>query len=207
MEYRLHFNSRFYESKYGWKLTRETYIPNITDPVKKLYSKKELKEHLEKYYINFDLNMEYFKKLKKEEFDKSLNKFLKKYPEFQKLENLESTKNMSGYYIMVLGEYKQVYIGTGKDIYKRLRRHMSDNQDVDCLIWGSVTNSILSINSFRPFDTTEIYVYFTSKTFESENKYIEEFSDKFVLNRTCGGIQENGFLDVEENARFRNLLK
>ena len=135
-----------------------------------------------------------------------MTKFLNNYKEFVQLENLDETKNKSGYYIMILDEYKQLYIGTGQNIYKRLRRHLSENQEYCNLLWGDVFNSKLSINSFRPFDTTRIYVYYTEKIYMFEDEYINYFDDKFVLNRTTGGFQEMGLRGVVEGAKLRNLL-
>lgn len=206
MEVRKHFNSVFKESKYGWKLSKETYMPTLTDSAKSLFSDKELKKYIRDCMLNYDLNMEFFKKLNQDEFNVTVTKFISNYKEFVQLENLDETKNKSGYYIMVLDEYKQLYIGTGQNIYKRLRRHLSENQEYGNLLWGDVFNSKLSINSFRPFDTTRIYVYYTEKIYMFEDEYINYFDDKFVLNRTTGGFQEMGLIGVVEGAKLRHLL-
>ena len=116
-----HFNSIFKESKYGWNLSREKYIPTLTESSKAMFENdKEIAKYIDDCLNNFDLNMSFFKKLDKNDFNNELNIFLNKHKEFTELLNLDETKDKSGYYIMVLDNFKQIYIGTGKNIYKRL---------------------------------------------------------------------------------------
>lgn len=206
MERRIHFNAIFQESKYGWKMTRETYIPNITESSRRCFENdSEINQYVGDCLINYDLNIDFFNNLSRIGFDRELSKFLNKHKEFVELQDLNQTKGVSGYYIMVLDEYKQIYIGTGKDIYKRLRRHMSEGQEFCNLLWGCVDTSKLSINSFRLFDITRIYVYYTDDIFVYEDKYISEFNDKYVLNRTGGGIQGDDLLSILSTAKYRKL--
>ncbi len=60
--------------------------------------------------------------------------------------------------MLVLDEYKQVYIGQSTDIKSRILHHRSKKKPFDRLIFGSVENSILSIDSFGALDTTRIYI-------------------------------------------------
>ena len=206
MEIRKHFNVIFKESKYGWNLTRETYIPTLT-PTAWSYAKnqKEIDRYISKVLKNYDLNMQFFNNLSSNDFNYELNNFLIKNQQFKELTNLNDAKNQAGYYIMVLDKYKQLYVGTGKDIYKRIRKHMSDNIDFWHLLWGDVKESKLSIDSFRPFDTTRIYVYYTSNSFLLEDDYINEFNNDYILNRTAGGIQECGIFSAFFNRKIRNF--
>lgn len=207
MESKLLFNSVFKESKYGWKLTREKYIPELTNSARECFAnEREIRKYEKDCLKNYDLNMKFFSKLQSEEFNKELNNFLKNHKEFHQIEDLNETKKQSGYYIMVLDEYKQIYIGTSNSsIYDRIRRHMSSKQDYDRLLFGTVHTSRLSINSFRPLDTTRIYCYYTNETFINEDRYIDELSDKFILNRTIGGQLDNGLMDAAWNAKVRYL--
>ena len=206
METISHFNSIFKKSKYGWHMTRETYMPNLTNSTRNLFeNEQEINDYIKDCLENFDLNIEFFNKLNKEEFNNQINSFLSNNSEFNELFNLDETKEMSGYYIMILDNYKQIYIGTGKNIYKRLRRHMSENQEFCNLLWGNTYTSKLSINSFRPLDTTRIFVYYTDDIYNNEDRYINNFSEKFVLNRTGGGIQYLGIEDVVSKAKYRKL--
>ena len=88
-------------------------------------------------------------------------------------------------------------------MYSRLRKHMSGIQEFDRLLFGDVRTSKLSINSFRPLDTTRIYVYYTNQSFNRENEFISFFSDKFITNRVEGGKMPNGFLDIFLKSLFR----
>ena len=208
MKTRKHFNAIFRESKYGWYLTRETYIPALT-PTARSYAinQKQINRYIADALKNYDLNMLFYESLNSENFNNELNKFLNKFPQFKQLTDLNEAKNKEGYYIMVLDKYKQLYIGTGKDIYTRLRKHLSDNIDFWNLLWGDVTESKLSINSFRPFDTTRIYVYYTPDSFKLEDYYINEINSDYILNRTCGGIQEQGIFSAFLNRKIRNFNK
>ena len=208
MEKVVHLGAEFSESRYGFKLKKETYLPTLTDRVRKLFSVSELKRYINECYKNFDLNINFCKHLSKEKFDKCVNNFFDKYKEFHQIFDITETKDKIGYYIMILDEYKQVYVGTSNScIYKRIRKHMSSNQEFDRLLWGSWKSSIISINSFRPLDTTRIYVYYTKDSFSNENKYIKGFKKEYVLNRTIGGKLRNGLFDAAVHSRERNLQK
>ncbi len=192
-------NLRF--TKYGFIMTRENYA--IID--NKSSNKDWCKKHFEKCLLNYDLNIKYFASLDKEEFNKELNKFLFKHKGFEQIYDLNEYKNISGYYMLVLDEYCQVYIGTAQDIKIRILNHWSKQKQFDRLIFGTVENSILAIDSFRAYDTTRIYVYPTSNTFNEEDKFINSISHKFLLNRTVGGKLENGLLEAIINRKVRKL--
>lgn len=74
----------------------------------------------------------------------------------------------------------------------------------DRMIFGTKENSILSINSFRSLDTTRIFVYLTSNTYHLEDKLINQFDNKYLLNRTAGGVLD-GLSGAIANGKTRDL--
>lgn len=67
--------------------------------------------------------MKYFRSLSKEEFKEELRGFVGKNINFKEISDLTSVNGTSGYYIMVLDECAQAYIGTSRDIKKRIQQH------------------------------------------------------------------------------------
>lgn len=184
-----HFGVKLQQKPSGFKLTRDNYIDKITFKSRdsKEYYYLNIEEHTERRLYNFDLNMKYFNSLSKDEFNIELENFIGKTKVFKEITDLNTVNDVSGYYIMVLDEYNQVYIGTSGDIKKRIQSHWSKQKEFDRLIFGSKEDSILSIDSFRAFDTTRIFVYPTYKTYDLEDKFINHFKSKYLLNRTSGG--------------------
>lgn len=106
---------------------------------------------------------------------------------------------------MILDEYKQAYLGTASDIYKRIITHWIKQKEFDRLIFGGVEHSRLSIDSFRPLDTTRIYVMKTKRTYSSEDRYINSISEKYLLNRTGGGLLNLGLTEAISKRKSREL--
>ena len=153
---------------------------------------------------NYDLNMEFFKKLNASKFNEELNRFIDSTEFFEITDLCEFS--CSGYYAMVIGEYCQIYIGTSKDIKRRIRQHWSGGKmKLDRLVLGDKTRSKLSIDSFRALDTTRIFVYPTDNTYCREDEYINYFSDEFVCNRAKGGIIKFGTLEAMGSIKTREL--
>lgn len=112
-----------------------------------IYSEAWCAEYRELCLRNYDLNMEYFSKLDKAAFDKALSSFLSHYKRFIEVTNLTDFAGTEGFYIMVLDEYKQVYIGKTKDIKKRIMQHWSKTKPFDRTLfpmysWDKSTFSI-----------------------------------------------------------------
>lgn len=165
-----------------------------------------MRKHAVHALINFDINMDYFKSLDKEEFNNEIEKFLLKNPKFEEVKDLNLYKGVSGYYMLILDEYSQAYIGTSDDIFKRIYKHWHKRKPFDRLIFGSVETSIMAITSFRPLDTSRIYVFKTKSTYSSENKYISSIPEKFMCNRTCGGKMDGGFAEAVSKGKFREKI-
>lgn len=206
-----YFGVKVIEGRHGLKLTRENYaifnnknsLPRFSmdiyaDEEGRIYSDEWCEKQFEDCLKNFDLNMEYFSLLNHDEFNKEIDKFLKKNKGFVEVFDLKLYDGKLGYYIMILDEYSQVYIGTSNDIKRRIMQHWCKNVPFDRLLFpmGNVNSSILSINSFRAFDTTRIFAYTTKQTFISEDKFINQFSKELVCNRMAGGKIIGGFLQA-----------
>lgn len=202
-----HFGVNLRNSKYGLKISRDKYaiIDNRSSFIRdEIYSDEYCKQHMEECLINYDLNMKYFSKLDKNEFESSLNNFIKN-ENFIEVFDLNRYENVPGYYILVLDEFCQVYIGTTCNIKQRVMGHWRSRTAFDRLIFGGVYNSIISIDSFRALDTTRIFAIETNNTFIDENKYIDGLPSKFMLNRTCGGVLKDGIREAIRERRTREL--
>ena len=164
--------------------------------------------------INYDLNMAYFNSLDFSEFNCYLLQQCNKF-KFKECNDLNDLEYMYGVYILVLDEFKQVYIGTSENIKKRIRSHWNNKKSLERLLWGDVLSSILSIDSFGPLDTTRIFYKKTYATYSTEEKIVRNFDPKYLLNRTAGGIGvydlhlENSTdfeVSVFANQKTRNLI-
>lgn len=160
----------------------------------------------EKCLRNFDLNMQYMSNLSDEDFNRALTKFLK-IKKFIRILDLNDCKDMCGIYVLVLGKYKQIYIGQSNNIKRRIMDHWSKNKPFDRLIYGSEEKSILSIDSFGALDTTQIYVFQTPYTFDYEKKFVSKMDQRFLINRTGGGIGRNKeyAMEIIANSKHRNF--
>ncbi len=216
-----HFGVKVLEGKYGLKLTRENYAIvnnkssfstlmnscNYINEENRIYSDDWCNEHLKNCLENFDLNIEYLSLLNHDEFDLEIDNFIENNKCFIEISDLNLYNQKSGYYIMVLDEYCQIYIGTTNNIKKRIQQHWSKNNSFDRLLFplGAVNSSILSIDSFRSLDTTRIFVYETEKTFDKEDNFINQFSSRFVCNRLAGGRITGGLLQAITMMKKREL--
>ncbi len=170
------------------------------------YSDAYCKELYDDAMYNYDLNMKYFSSLSQKDFNKQVDDFLKKNDRFYEIFDLNSYKNVSGIYVMILDEYKQVYVGVASDIYKRIRQHWTKHKPLDRLVFGSIDSSKLSIDSFRALDTTRILVMADKSYYDSEDKYIRKFNKKYVLNRITGGFKMFGFAEAIDSRIKHKLL-
>lgn len=209
----IHFGVQVRAGKYGLELTRESYAQinkrasfnermkplealgayEPGDPI--MYTDVWAEKHRQACLINFDNNMRYFETLNAKEFNNAVDSFLSTNPSFKPIVDLNDYFGKPGYYFLVLDKYKQCYVGTAKDIGKRIRQHWSGVKQFDRLLLpiGAVETSKLSIDSFRAFDTTRIFVFVCKELYQYEYEYVCEIPAKFSLNRVQGGLQlENG---------------
>lgn len=186
------------------------YFENISkiyeDDTFEMYTDEYCENHQKKCLYNYDLNMQFFKELDEVEFQSILDKLLKKFKKLTKIADINNLKETSGVYIMVLGNYHQIYVGESYDIYKRIRQHWTRKKAFMRLIFGSKDDSILSIDSFGPLDTTSIYVYECRNKEEVEEKIVSYIPNKFLLNRTRGGDRGNDEISVKlDTMAHRNM--
>ena len=148
----------------------------------RVYSDSYCEEHQEKCLINFDKNMEFFKQIPKSEFENAVNMLVESNKKLKEVFDLNDCKEMRGIYILVLDEYKQIYVGQAVDIKRRIMQHWSKQKQFDRLIFGDINNSVLSIDSFGALDTTRIYVLETDSLDSVERIVVKEFPAHLKLN-------------------------
>ena len=199
----LHFNVNISNYK-ELKLDASNYIPVLESDV---LDNLPLLQHFYNCQKNFEINMDRFKSLDKYEFNQKLQNFLATNVNFKETFDLNEC-TFSGYYIMVLDEYCQIYIGTSQNIKNRIIQHWKKKMPFKHLIFGNVETSKISIDSFFPLDTTRIYVYKTEDVYNNENKYINDFPNEYILNRTIGGKLANlneAYLNRKEYDKDKNI--
>lgn len=204
----MHFGVNIRQSKYALKLNREEFaVINQTPSLPKFQSlvesnaydksgKKYRLEWCEEYrklcLQNFDLNMKFFSMLDKESFRRAITLFLQKYRGFKPVEDLSRYSEVEGYYLMVLDEYKQAYIGKTKDIKRRIMQHWSRNKPLDRILLPmyAVESSCLSIDCFRALDTTRIFAWKRNEADRVEARLITSFPKEFLCNRIGGDVTD-----------------
>jgi len=147
-----------------------------------------IEEQTKRIKYNYELNMKYFNSLDNKEFNNYLSDFMSKN-KFKEVFNLKEYRRVPGIYVLVLDKYKQVYIGLSeKGITERIKQHWNAKKDSERLIFGRAFNSVLSIDSFGALDTTRVFVKTEGNLYAIENRIVDEFDNKYLLNRTMGGV-------------------
>lgn len=154
------------------------------------YSEKWCSEYRQLCLKNYDLNIEYFSKLDKEGFDEAITSFLTRFKQFKEVANLNDYDGVEGFYIMVLDEYKQVYIGKSDGIRKRIMQHWSRTKPFDRILFPMYDwkRSAFSIDSFRALDTTRIFVWKKKLSDGVEAELIRSFPAQYCTNRIGGDV-------------------
>lgn len=202
-----HFGIKLIHRKYSFKLNREEFAlvstkPSLpmferlvkegayTDESGSQYREDWCKRYRELCLQNYDLNLKFFSLLDYTDFNSAITSFLKKHKKFQQIENLKMYDGISGYYMMILDEYKQVYIGKSIDIKRRIQQHWSSTKPFDRVLLPmyAVTTSCFSIDFFRALDTTRIFVWERELSDGIENNLIADFPEKYCTNRIGGDI-------------------
>lgn len=175
----------------------DNYLNVFEDETLATYTDKYCIEHQKDCLINYDLNMNFFDKIKYSDFEKMLSKLRNKFKKLKEIKDLSNYEKKEGLYILILDEYKQIYIGISKDIKKRILQHWNRKKEFSKLIFGDVETSVLSIDSFGALDTTRILVYESGKykQLELEEKITNYIPQEYLLNRTKGGYR--GFSEEE----------
>ena len=155
------------------------------------YGLSTCEEHQEKCLINYDKNMAFFKQITKAEFEDALQALVSSNKNIKQVFDLNECNDLCGIYIMVLDEYKQVYIGQSQNIKRRIMSHWNRRKSFDRLLFGDVNHSVLSIDSFGALDTTRIFVLKTNNLDSQEVKLQKRVLSAFKLNRMAGGVPED----------------
>lgn len=171
-------------------------IPNEIYLDERHYTDEFVQEQFDSCMENYDLNMTFFNQLSNEKFSKHISSFVRKNC-FKEVTDLKKLDGIIGIYILVLDNYKQIYIGQSTNIKKRILQHWTRKKEFDRLLCGDVDESIISIDSFGALDTTRIFYKSCSWSDldKNENKYLIQISPDFCLNRVSGGI--NGEIDKD----------
>lgn len=196
-----------YLLSHGWHLRDKN---KYDDSEYTYYSDEYCIKHQNDCLYNYDLNMAFFEKLDENEFNKVVNKIFNKFKNIYEINNLNEVNNISGVYILVLQEYKQIYVGESINVGRRIKQHWNRKKQFDRLIFGKIDDSILSIDSFGPLDTKRIFVYESKyDRQEIEEKIVKYIPKYFLINRTRGGSRgfdlESMKLDTIANRNKRNL--
>jgi len=184
------------------RISRDNYAM-IDEKSIETYGLSFCEEHQEKCLINFDKNMAYFKQIATEEFEYALQTLIASNKKIRQVFDLNDCNKTSGIYVMVLDEYKQVYIGQSRDIKKRIMTHWSKQKPFDRLLFGKVNDSVLSIDSFGALDTTRVFVLETGDLDACEIRLQKKISSDYKLNRMAGGVPVDR-LDLFTKALDRN---
>lgn len=193
-----YFGLRLKEKEDGMQLTRENLLNVNTgvtlNPKRKgeHYTNQEQFIFKEKALQNFDCNMTRYSKLNGKLFNNYVKSILTSFPTANFVTNLTSFEKKSGVYIMILDNYSQLYIGGSKDIALRIRQHWTNKMAVDRLIFGSVQNSKLSIDSFRALDTTRIIIIEEANWSDLEVAVSSLIPNEMNLQRTANGNLDGG---------------
>ncbi len=164
--------------------------------------------------INYDANMSYFASLSKEEFDAYIEEKCKEH-RLTECDDLNTLSGVKGLYMLVLDEYKQVYIGISTNIKQRIQSHWSKSKSLERLICGSACRSVLSIDSFGTLDTTRIFYKVSKSPAYLEKRVASKFDPCYTLNRTAGGIGYSAtktddphmaLLSAAANIRYKDLI-
>lgn len=159
-----HFNIDVYGDEY---LTRENYLQKI---------RFDDSDNKQLYLDWYDKHISFFKDLSSSEFNLQLEKLLKKFKGFKPITNIDDC-NFPGIYIMVLDNYKQLYIGVSRNIKKRIMQHWNKIVKPDYLS-NCMNNAPIGIDCFKVLDTTRIYVSDYSHFINLVNYMLENLKQK-----------------------------
>lgn len=168
----------------------EALAHNYDDDEHQFMSDEWCQGHQARALENFDLNMAYYTNLDHDEFDAAIAAAVGTRKGMVEVTDLNEWKGKSGLYVMVLDDFCQVYVGVTESeggVAGRIRQHWTSSKAFDRLLFGDVTESILSIDSFRALDTTRIFAAKSRNPFDLEDKIIQSLPPKFLTNRVAGG--------------------
>lgn len=176
---------------------------------KLVYNKNYLKMQKKAILKNYRLNIKFYDKLKKCDFDKSLNKLLemKENKNLKKVEDLKEFFGIKGIYVMILDKYKQIYVGQSKsDVVARIIQHWKKRIEFENLLTGSIYEEKLKIDSFGILDTTRIYIEEVKESLldKREEELVDLIPEDYLANKVAGGLKLNSIsARLEMNNKFK----
>lgn len=138
---------------------------------------------------------EKFKALPEKDFNKLISKFTKEN-NFVEVLDLKPLYKVPGLYIMVLDNYRQIYIGKAYNVRGRIQEHWSKKKEIDKYI---LLNHKPSIDSFGAYDTTRIY-------FKPMDIYKIDKEETKMLNLFYNGKQNIFGLNRDYNNSMQRLF-
>lgn len=217
-----HFGINLIYRKYTFNINREQFalinkkpsLPKFESLVEKNayvddtateYSLSWCEGYRELCLKNYDLHMKYYSTLDSQGFSNAIMCFLKKYKKFCEIDSLLDYEGIAGYYLMVLDEYKQVYIGKSDNIKRRVQQHWANTKAFDRTLFPmyAVDTSCFSVDFFRAIDTTRIFVWKRKFLEGIERELIENFPQEFCCNRIGGDITSG--IEALATIKKRNL--
>lgn len=171
------------------------------------YTDEWTQMHKQRCLMNYDLNLKFYSYLDTAKFENEIEEFINKFTNFIEVFDLNDYDKITGNYLLVLGNYNQVYIGGTNNLKRRIMQHWSKKKEFDRLLFPPGNKGIdisrLSIDSFRALDTTQIFVFPSKFYFEQEDEFKRYFSDEFVVNRIMGGSLEDKIKTFEAIADIK----
>ena len=213
-----HFGKRVKSFPEGNKLTRENfvcsrnddrfYLSNFQEEAVALHRDEIKRPQIENALLSYDVNMRFYNALDRNEFEHAVED-ISTTCGMKEVRDLEECSKIMGIYMLVLGEYKQLYIGQSTDIARRVYQHWTKFPAFDRLVFGSISNSNLSINSFCTLDTTQVFYMLADELDEREYDLTVKYGNgkyaPYMANRILGGNPFENFMEREVFFRVRKL--
>ncbi len=128
---------------------------------------------------------------------------------FDEITDLNSVNEVKGFYVIVLDDYCQAYIGISHDIKRRIKEHWGRQIPLDRLA-EDIGVYALAIDCFRALDTTRVFVRpcpecdfinYPLLSGNLENQLVNKFPIDYCLNQGMVGTREG----VRERLRNRDI--
>ena len=174
-----------------------------------IYNNEYIKRHTSAVLENFRLNMSFYDRLNKSDFDKALNQILKmkENKNLKEVIDLKDFFGVKGIYVMILDKYKQIYIGQSKrDVVARIIQHWTKKVEFENLMIGRTESSKLRIDSFGLLDTTRIFIEEVeeSQLDKREKELVSLIPEEYLINLVAGGLKLDG---LASTLKFVNTYK
>ena len=212
-----HFGVRLLRPEEDLRLTRDNYVCTTRDG--RYYLEDGRLKHAPEQWEawrrdaleNFDRTMAYCARLPQEGFDQAIEELRASFPMLEEVGDLGDWRGVPGVYVMVLDRYRQAYVGLARSrggIRQRILVHWQRKLAFNRLLAGTVEGSIVSIDSFRPLDTTRILAAAVERPDEAarlERAVFEAMPGEFLCNRTLAGELPGGLHEAIVRRRCRSL--